>query len=150
MSFKVIFRFAMAACILSVINSNVYAQKNTYNSRKMANAVGPYLASINIMGIFQKSECGYVLQTQFDLNREIQRTMSFLSPKDRSSLKKYIDSERWRNELSENHRMVRDLIRLTREKYDRRTACGLVSGYLFKKTGDAIENFKIISTKYGY
>ena len=152
MMFKVIVRFAMTACILSAINSDVYAQTNNYNSRKMANAIGPYLASINIMEIFQKSECGYVLQSQsqFDLNREIQRTMRLLSPNDRSSLKKYIDSERWRNELSENRRMVRDFIRLTKEKYDIRTACGLVSGHLFKKTGKAIEKFKITSKKYGY
>ncbi|CAN7777693.1 hypothetical protein LJR296_007783 [Cupriavidus necator] len=116
---------------------------------KLSEAAGTYLGTLDLLQVFQRSECGYALTKSFPsiqsaLDSEVLPTFPQYA---RSELTRTIDGLRTPIH-SQSEDMVRKIIDGAKQRQDAKTACGLAAGLAMSISGNAYESWLTAKRQY--
>tara|TARA_B110000467_G_C17876021_1_gene242333 strand:+ start:82 stop:519 length:438 start_codon:yes stop_codon:yes gene_type:complete len=98
-----------------------------YDSYKLGQAAGGFAIINDIFEKLTKSECGYVINKSYTLNKTLNEIFLYLNNKDREEFITFLDSEKFKNDLAENDSFITDTINAgKKDGLDVKTICGML------------------------
>ena len=98
-----------------------------YNSHKLGQAAGGFAIINDIFEKLTKSECGYVINKSYSLNKTLNEIFLYLNNKDREEFITFLESEKFKNDLAENDSFISGTINAgKKDGLDVKTICGML------------------------
>ena len=98
-----------------------------YNSGKLGEAVGGYLAANDLLDKLSESKCGYAVKKNNSFGTAVEEVMSYLNGRDKKRLRSFIASNQFKKELEENDEYITGYLRAaSKDGLDEKTICGMM------------------------
>ncbi len=101
-----------------------------YNSEKLGEAAGAYLAATDVMIKLSQSECGYITKEKpnISLQETTDEILQHLNEQDAKELLSYIESQAFKDQMVENDEFISGFMSVGAEgdELDEKTLCGML------------------------
>ena len=101
-----------------------------YNSDKLGEAAGAYLAATDVMIKLSQSECGYAVKEKSKLSLEDTRNeiLQYLNEQDTKEFNSYVESQDFKDQMAENNNFINGFMNAGKGEgeLDDKTLCGML------------------------
>jgi hypothetical protein len=120
--------FAAMLIVISIVTAWPASEARAeYDSRKLGNALGQYLAAIDILERLSKSKCSYIVRRNFRVKEAVKEAQKYLNDKDIREFERWLHSSQFKSKMAKNQTFIDGFLRVSiQDGIDEKTACGML------------------------
>lgn len=142
------YKTLLKVVLVVVINLNITTVFAKYDSFKLGKAAGAYVGIYDLFERLKDSKCGYIIKKNYSFKTALNEVTPYLNNNDRNELLLMVNSQKFKNNLAENDKLINGFLDVSANSWDEKTACGMLFSIAtishLKATTDwnyAIENY---------